>query len=55
MKGFNNSRKLFSAEIAVKLQAGLLLNALLRIHLLTFINVALHLSGSPFIASTTSP
>ena len=34
--------------------AGLLLNALLHIHPLTFINVALHLSGSPFVASTVS-
>ena len=56
MKGFTNSRKLFLAEIiTVKLKASLLLNALLRIRPLTFINEALSLLGSPFVASTTSP
>ena len=53
MKDFNSSRKLFLAEIVtVELKAGLLLNASLRIRPLTFINEALHLSGSPFVAST---
>ena len=56
MKGFNSSRRLFYAEIiTVKLKAGLLLNAVLRIHPLTFINKALRLSGSPFVASIVSP
>ena len=56
MKGFNSSRKLFYAKIVtVKLKAGLLLNMLLRIRPLTFINEALHISGSPFVASTVSP
>ena len=56
MKGFNSSRKLFEAEtITVKLKASLLLNVSLCIHPLTFINEALCLSGSPFVASTVSP
>ena len=56
MKGFNSSRKLFKAEIiTVKLKASLLLNALLRICPLTFINEVLRLSDSPFVASTASP
>ena len=56
VKGFNSRRKLFYAEIVtVKLKAGLLLNASLRICPLTFINGALRLSGSSFIASTASP
>ena len=56
MKGFNSSRKLFWAEIVtVKLKPGLLLNALLRIRPLTYINEVLHLSCSPFVASTASP
>ena len=56
MKGFNSSRKLFKAKIiTVKLKANLLLNASLRIRPLTFINEALRLSGSPFVASTMSP
>ena len=56
MKGFNSSRKLFYAEfVTVKLKAGLLLNVSLRIHPITFINEALRLSGSPFVASTVSP
>ena len=56
MKGFTSSKKLFQAEITtVKLKVSLLLNVLLRIRPLTFINVALRLSGSPFAASTTSP
>ena len=56
MKGFNSSRKLFEPKIVtVKLKAGLLLNVLLCIHPLTFINEALRLSGSPFVAITTSP
>ena len=38
----------------MKLKAGLLLNASLRICPLTFINGALCLSGSPFVASTAS-
>ena len=55
MKGFNSSRKLLKADIVtMKLKAGLLLNALLCICLLTFINEVLHLSSSPFVASTTS-
>ena len=42
--------------VIVKLKAGLLLNALLRIHPLTFsINEVLRLSGSPFVASTAIP
>ena len=56
MKGFKSSRKLFYAEIVtVKLKAGLLSNTSLHIHLLTFINKALHLSSSSFVASTVSP
>ena len=41
--------------ITVKLKAGLLLNASLRIRLLTFINKAIRLSSSPFVASTAAP
>ena len=53
---FNNSRKLFQAEnIIVKLKAGLLLNASLHIHPLIFITEVFCLSGSPSVASTTSP
>ena len=56
MKGFNSSRRLFKAKIiTVKPKAGLLLNAVLHIHPLTFINEALRLSGSPFVAGTASP
>ena len=56
IKGFNSSRKLFYAKIVtVKLKAGFLLNALLRIRPLTFINEALRLSGSPIVAGTMSP
>ena len=56
MKGFNSSKRLFYAEIiTVKSKAGLLLNAVLRIRPLTFINEVLRLSGSPFVASTVSP
>ena len=57
MKGFTSSRKLFYAEITtVKLKVSLLLlNVSLRIRPLTFINEALRLSGSPFVASTVSP
>ena len=56
MEGFNSGRKLFQDEIiTVKLKANLLLNASLRICPLTFINEALRLSGSPFVASTESP
>ena len=52
MKGFNISRKLFLAEIiTVKLKASLLSNALLCIRPLTYINKALHISGSPFVAT----
>ena len=48
MKAFDSSRKLFQAEIiTVRLKVGLLLNAPLHIRPLTFINEALHLSGSP--------
>ena len=55
VKGFNSSIKLFQAEIvAVKLKAGLLLNVLLRIRLLTCINGTLCLSSNPFVASTVS-
>ena len=55
MKGFTSRRKLFEAEIiTVKLKVSLLLNVSLRIRPLTFINKALRLSGSPFIASTAS-
>ena len=39
----------------MKLKAGLLLNVLLHIPLLTFTNEAFRLSGSPFVASTASP
>ena len=39
----------------MKLKAGLLLNTSLRICPLTFINEALHLSISPFVAITASP
>ena len=38
-----------------KLKASRLLNVLLRIHPLTFLNEAFCLSGSPFVASTASP
>ena len=56
MKGFTNSRKLFQAEIITgKLKVSFLLNVSLRICPLTIINEALRLSGSPFVASTTSP
>ena len=56
MNAFNSSRKLFQAKIVtVKLKAGLPLKASLHIHPLTFINEALHLSGSPFVDSTASP
>ena len=56
MKGFTSTRKLFQTEIiTVKLKAGLLLYATICIHPLTFINEVLHLSGSPFVASTMSP
>ena len=56
MKGFTSSRKLFQAEIVtVKLKVSLLLNVSLRIRPLTFINEALRLSGSYFVASTASP
>ena len=56
MKDFNSSRKLFEAEIVtVKLKAGFLLNALLCIRPLTFINKVLRLSDSPFVASTALP
>ena len=56
MKGFTNSRKLFYAEIiTVKLKASLPLSASLCIRPLTFINEALRLLGSPFVASTASP
>ena len=41
--------------VTVKLKAGLLLNVLLHIRPLTFINEALCLSGSHFVASTASP
>ena len=39
----------------MKPKAGLLLNASLHIRPLTFINEALNLSGSYFVASTASP
>ena len=56
MKGFTSSRKLFYAEIVtVKLKVSLLLNVSSCIRPLTFINEALHLSGSPFVASTACP
>ena len=56
MKLFNNSRKLFYAEIInVKPKAILLLNASLCIHPLTFLTEVLHLSGSPSVISTVSP
>ena len=55
MKGFTSSRKLLKAEIiTVKLKDSLFLNALLQIRPLTFINEALRLSGSPFVAITMS-
>ena len=56
MKGFDSSRRLLQAEIiTVKLKASLLLNAVLCIHPLTFINEVFRLLCSPFVASTTSP
>ena len=56
MKSFNSSRRFFYAEIiTVEPKAGLLLNAVLCIRPLTFINKALRLSSSPFVASTASP
>ena len=56
MKGFTNSRKFFSANIIiVEPKVSLVLNTSLRIHPLTFINEALRLSGSSFVASTASP
>ena len=56
MKGFTSRRNLFQAEIVtVKLKVSLLLNVSLCIRPLTFINEALCLSGSPFVASTASP
>ena len=56
MKGFNSSRRLFQAEIiTVKLNAGRLLNVVVHICPLSFINEALRLLGSPFVASTASP
>ena len=45
----------FIIIVTVKLKAGLLLNASLRICPLTFINEAFCLSGSRFVASTMSP
>ena len=51
MKGFNNNRK----SVTVKLKAGLFLNVSLHIRPLTFLNEALHLSGSLFVASTVLP
>ena len=50
MKGFTKAE-----IITVKLKVSLLLNVSLRICPLTFINEALRLSGSPFVASTASP
>ena len=41
--------------ITVKPKAGLLLNEVLHIRPLTFINEEHHLSDSPFVASTVSP
>ena len=41
--------------VNVKLKAGLLLNASLRIRPLTFINEGLCLSGSPFVVNTAPP
>ena len=56
MKGFNSSRRLFYSKIiTVKPKAGLLLNVVLHICPLTFINEALCFSGSPFVAGTASP
>ena len=59
MKPFNNSRKLFKAEIikiiTAKPKTSLLLNALLCIHPLTFLTEALSLLVSPSVASTMSP
>ena len=39
----------------VKPKSGFLLNTLLHIRPLTFINEAFRLSGSPFVVSTASP
>ena len=50
LKGFNISRK-----FTVKLKASLFLNVPLCIRPLTFINEALCLSGSPFVASNVPP
>ena len=56
VKLFNNSRKLFYAKIiTVKPKDSLLLNALLHICTLTFLTEVLCPSGSPYVASTTSP
>ena len=56
MKGFNSSRSLFQTKIiTVNPKTGLLLNAVLCSHPLTFINEALRLSSSPFVASTALP
>ena len=46
MKGFTSSKKVVLAEI---------ITVKLRIRPLTFINEALRLSGSPFVACTVSP
>ena len=55
-KVFNSSRGLFSVKIiTMKPKAGLLLNTVLCIRPLTFINEVLRLSGSPFVTSTASP
>ena len=56
IKGFTSSTKLFKAKIiTVKLKVSLLLNTSLRIRPLTFINEALCLSDSPFVASNVLP
>ena len=60
MKSFTISRKLFQAKIiivkiGVKLKVSLLVNVSLRIHPLTFIDEALRLSRSTFVAGTASP
>ena len=54
MKLFNNSRKLFHAEIIiVKLKASLLLNALLHIHPLTSITKTLCLVATVSVLSVS--
>ena len=55
MKFFNSSRGLFYVKIiTMTLKVGLL-NTMLCIRPLTFLNEVLRLSGSPFVISIVSP